>query len=83
MLRIADILGEDDLQVRQDIDSVAPSSCEEEVEKTQEETKNRKSRPVGNIFVQNLALTGQMNQARGRHQVFKNSFFITRKKEHY
>jgi len=80
MLPVADILGPYDHQVRADLDSVTANMCEEEIEKTEKDTRIRKSVPVGNIFVQNLALTGQLNNRQGQRQGFKTPFISPQKR---
>ena len=80
MLPVGEILGENDLEAQADLYSVGPYDCIEKLEDTTQEVDSRKKLPIGTVFVQNLALNGQLNNKKGRIQAFKSPFMSPEKK---
>ena len=79
-LKIATILGEEDLNVREGLTVSSPPTCEDKNIQEQEVNKIRKLIPIGTIFTQNLALTGQLNNKKGLTQNLKSPFISPDKK---
>ena len=79
-LAVATILGPADLEVRGDLNTKTPPTCDDKNAEQQDIDNIRKLLPIGTIFIQNLALTGQLNNRKGLTQNFKSPFISPDKK---